>query len=132
MIVFNDEEHTFEYVIETLMKVFGYPLEKSYSLTLQIHTEGKGIVLVGRPRGGGTQAGPDPLRRPGFLRDEEGGLSPDGDRRAAAGLTADGSFVRGGARDGGRGPLGQGLAFLAQTALILMVPSCAQTTCLAP
>ena len=24
VIVFNDEEHTFEYVIETLMKVFGY------------------------------------------------------------------------------------------------------------
>ena len=47
VIVFNDEEHTFEYVIETLMKVFGYPLEKSYALTLQIHTEGKVIAWSG-------------------------------------------------------------------------------------
>ena len=47
VIVFNDEEHTFEYVIDTLMKVFGYPLEKSYSLTLQIHTEGKVIAWSG-------------------------------------------------------------------------------------
>ena len=47
VVVFNDEEHTFEYVIETLMKVFGYPQEKSYSLTLQIHNEGKAIVWSG-------------------------------------------------------------------------------------
>jgi len=47
VILFNDEEHTFQYVIETLMKVFGYPQEKSYSLTLQVHNDGKGIVWSG-------------------------------------------------------------------------------------
>jgi len=47
VVVFNDEEHTFQYVIETLMKVFGYPQEKSYSLTLQIHNEGRAIVWSG-------------------------------------------------------------------------------------
>ena len=47
VVLFNDEEHTFQYVIETLMKVFGYPLEKCYALTLQIHNEGKGIVWSG-------------------------------------------------------------------------------------
>ena len=47
VVLFNDEEHTFQYVIETLMKVFGYPQEKSYTLTLQIHTDGKGIVWSG-------------------------------------------------------------------------------------
>jgi ATP-dependent Clp protease adaptor protein ClpS len=47
VILFNDDQHTFQYVIETLMKVFGYPQEKSYSLTLQIHGEGKGIVWSG-------------------------------------------------------------------------------------
>ena len=31
VVVLNDEEHTFEYVIETLMKVFGYPHEKSFA-----------------------------------------------------------------------------------------------------
>ena len=47
VILFNDEEHSFPYVIETLTKVFGYPPEKSYALTLQIHTDGKGIVWSG-------------------------------------------------------------------------------------
>ena len=47
VILFNDEDHTFQYVIETLMKVFGYPPEKSYLLTLQVHNAGKGIVWSG-------------------------------------------------------------------------------------
>lgn len=47
VVLFNDDEHTFLYVIETLMKVFGYPLEKCYSLTLQVHSEGRGIVWSG-------------------------------------------------------------------------------------
>jgi len=47
VVLFNDDEHTFLYVIETLMKVFGYPLEKCYSLTLKVHNEGKGIVWSG-------------------------------------------------------------------------------------
>jgi ATP-dependent Clp protease adaptor protein ClpS len=47
VVVLNDEEHTFEYVIETLMKVFGYPQEKSCSLALQIDRDGRAIVWSG-------------------------------------------------------------------------------------
>jgi ATP-dependent Clp protease adaptor protein ClpS len=47
VIVFNDSIHTFEYVVETFTKVFGYPTEKSFALALQIHVEGKGIVWSG-------------------------------------------------------------------------------------
>ena len=47
VVVFNDDLHTFEYVIETFTKVFGYPPEKSCSLALQIHTAGRGIVWSG-------------------------------------------------------------------------------------
>lgn len=47
VVLFNDDEHSFMYVIETLMKVFGYPSEKSYALTLRIHNEGRGIVWSG-------------------------------------------------------------------------------------
>jgi ATP-dependent Clp protease adaptor protein ClpS len=47
VVLFNDEQHTFAYVIETLMKVFGYSQEKSYQLTLQIHNAGRGIVWSG-------------------------------------------------------------------------------------
>ena len=47
VIVFNDNEHTFQYVVETFTKVFGYPMEKSYILASQIHHQGKGIVWSG-------------------------------------------------------------------------------------
>jgi len=47
VVLFNDDEHTFPFVIETLMKVFGYPQEKCYSITVQIHHDGRGIVWSG-------------------------------------------------------------------------------------
>ena len=47
VIVFNDDEHSFQYVVETFSKVFGYPREKSYSLALTIHNAGRGIVWSG-------------------------------------------------------------------------------------
>ena len=47
VVLLNDDEHTFQYVIETLSKVFGYPLEKCYTLTEQIHHQGRGIVWSG-------------------------------------------------------------------------------------
>ncbi len=47
VVVFNDDQHSFQYVVEAFMKVFGYPLEKSYALTLHIHGEGRGIVWSG-------------------------------------------------------------------------------------
>lgn len=47
VVVFNDNFHTFPYVVETFSKVFGYPTEKSYALALQIHNEGHGIVWSG-------------------------------------------------------------------------------------
>ena len=47
VILLNDDEHSFLYVIETLMKVFGYSPEKSCSLTLQVHNQGRGIVWTG-------------------------------------------------------------------------------------
>ena len=61
VVLFNDEEHTFQFVIiETLMKVFGYPPEKSgRALRRQIHNDGKGHRVVGHPGGGRTQTGSD-------------------------------------------------------------------------
>jgi ATP-dependent Clp protease adaptor protein ClpS len=47
VVVFNDEVHTFLYVVETFQKVFGYPLEKCQTLTMQIHLAGKGVVWSG-------------------------------------------------------------------------------------
>jgi ATP-dependent Clp protease adaptor protein ClpS len=47
VILLNDEDHSFEFVVETLMKVFGYPAERCYQLTLQVHEQGRGIVWSG-------------------------------------------------------------------------------------
>jgi ATP-dependent Clp protease adaptor protein ClpS len=47
VIVHNDDLHTFQYVIETFTKVFGYPLGKGYALALEIHCSGRAIVWSG-------------------------------------------------------------------------------------
>jgi ATP-dependent Clp protease adaptor protein ClpS len=47
VIVHNDEEHTFLYVIDILMKVCGHPKEKAFVLTNQVHHAGKAVVWSG-------------------------------------------------------------------------------------
>ncbi|MCG3178873.1 MAG: ATP-dependent Clp protease adapter protein ClpS [Phycisphaerae bacterium] len=47
VVVYNDDEPTFEYVIETFMKVFGYPQEKGFQLAREIHARGRAVVWSG-------------------------------------------------------------------------------------
>jgi len=47
VVVLNDDEHTFEYVIHTFQKVFGYGVEKAFLLAETIHTQGRGVVWTG-------------------------------------------------------------------------------------
>ena len=46
VILWNDEEHTFEYVIAMLQTLFGYPVEKGYQMALEVHTQGRCVVLT--------------------------------------------------------------------------------------
>ena len=46
VVVLNDEEHTFEYVIVMLNQLFGYPPEKGYQLAEEVHLNGRVIVLT--------------------------------------------------------------------------------------
>lgn len=46
VIILNDEEHTFEYVIELLIKLFGHAVPTAESLTWQIHNSGRAIVYT--------------------------------------------------------------------------------------
>jgi len=46
VIILNDEEHTFNYVIELLMRLFGHPLDKATELTFQVHHLGRAIVYT--------------------------------------------------------------------------------------
>lgn len=46
VVILNDEEHSFEYVIELLGKLFGHSLTMAERLTWQIHLSGRAIVLT--------------------------------------------------------------------------------------
>lgn len=47
VIVENDDKHTFEYVIDLLMKVFCYPAEKAIQLATEIDANGRTPVWSG-------------------------------------------------------------------------------------
>ena len=47
VILHNDDDHTMDYVVELLMKLFAYPLEKAFVLMNQVHTQGKSIAWSG-------------------------------------------------------------------------------------
>ncbi len=46
VILLNDEEHSFEYVIELLGKLFGHAKTAAEALTWRIHNTGRAIVLT--------------------------------------------------------------------------------------
>ncbi len=46
VIVLNDEEHTFEYVIELLTKLFAHSLTAAENLTWKIHNSGRAVVYT--------------------------------------------------------------------------------------
>ena len=46
VVIHNDEEHTFEYVIGLLLKLFKHALPKAEELTWRIHTTGRAIVFT--------------------------------------------------------------------------------------
>lgn len=47
VILFNDEEHTFEEVIAQLMKAIKCTLAKAEALTVEVHNNGKAVVYTG-------------------------------------------------------------------------------------
>ena len=66
VIILNDEEHTFDYVIELLVKLFAHSLQTAKDLTWRIHTSGPG-GRVHDPQGEGraeARAGPGLRSRP--------------------------------------------------------------------
>ncbi|WP_337174536.1 ATP-dependent Clp protease adaptor ClpS [Paludisphaera sp.] len=46
VIILNDEEHTFEYVIDLLVKLFAHPLRTAEALTWEIHNRGRAVVYT--------------------------------------------------------------------------------------
>ncbi len=46
VILWNDDDHSYEYVIAMLMELFGYPVEKGFQLAKEVDTTGRVIVLT--------------------------------------------------------------------------------------
>src|SRR5205085_8616089 len=46
VILHNDDDHSFDYVIRMLQRLFGYPPEKGYLMALEVHTQGRVIVMT--------------------------------------------------------------------------------------
>jgi ATP-dependent Clp protease adaptor protein ClpS len=46
VILHNDDDHSFEYVILMLKELFGYPEEKGFQMAEEVHTKGKVIVCT--------------------------------------------------------------------------------------
>jgi ATP-dependent Clp protease adaptor protein ClpS len=58
VILLNDNDHTYEYVIEMLQKVFGYDKEKCFAMAKEVDKSGRVIVWTG------------PLEHAEFKRDQ--------------------------------------------------------------
>jgi ATP-dependent Clp protease adaptor protein ClpS len=46
VILLNDDDHSYEYVINMLRKLFGYPIEKGYQMAVEVDTKGRVIVMT--------------------------------------------------------------------------------------
>lgn len=46
VILWNDEDHTYEYVIVMLMELFGYPVEKGFQMAKEVDATGRVIVMT--------------------------------------------------------------------------------------
>lgn len=46
VILWNDDDHSYEYVIAMLMELFGFPLEKGFSMAKEVDTQGRVVVLT--------------------------------------------------------------------------------------
>ena len=46
VILLDDDDHSFEYVIQMLKTLFGYPPEKGYRMAMEVDTTGRVIVAT--------------------------------------------------------------------------------------
>ena len=46
VLLWNDDDHTYEYVVRMLKELFGHPVEKGQQLAKAVDTQGRTIVLT--------------------------------------------------------------------------------------
>ncbi len=63
VVILNDEEHTFDYVIELLTKLFAHTLKAAIELTWRIHLSGRAVVYTTHKEKSRAEARPGALLR---------------------------------------------------------------------
>ena len=69
VVLWNDDDHTYEYVVHMLQVLFGYPPEKGYQLAREVDTRGKAVIFTSSlekaeiKRDQILSFGPDPLMK---------------------------------------------------------------------
>ena len=46
VILWNDDDHTYDYVVAMLRRLFGHPTEKGFQLAREVDLQGRAIVLT--------------------------------------------------------------------------------------
>lgn len=46
VILWDDQDHTFDYVIAMVQQLFGYPLEKGFQIADEVNNRGRAILLT--------------------------------------------------------------------------------------
>jgi ATP-dependent Clp protease adaptor protein ClpS len=46
VILLNDDDHTYDYVVEMLQKIFGFPAAKAFLHAVEVDTQGTTILLA--------------------------------------------------------------------------------------
>ena len=46
VILWDDDDHTYEYVIQMMRKLFGHPIEKAYEIASNVDTAGRAVCLT--------------------------------------------------------------------------------------
>lgn len=46
VVLLDDDEHSYEYVIAMVQRLFGYPTERAFQIAKRVDTQGRAIVLT--------------------------------------------------------------------------------------
>ena len=44
VVLLNDDDHTYEYVVEMLVRLFGHSIQRAFAMAVEVDTEGRVIV----------------------------------------------------------------------------------------
>ena len=66
VVLLDDNDHTYDYVIEMLQKIFIFTLDQAYHHAEEVDRMGRTVLITCELRGSGIRARPDPLLRAGL------------------------------------------------------------------